>query len=365
MKKFSKIIVWAMLSIMMQCAGLLYLDKVIFKESSEFTIEKVDIITKSVEANVSIPTNAEKIEVSFDGKFITYYEDGKFMLVDTKTSAITEILADTEILFTGWIPTANSIMVAEKVTNKSEGTVVNIKTYNAKNKNENLIKIVDSSNNEVPVCKYQSGMEVDNIVSSVQTGTKYVSVSRNGNSSTIYRIDMNDKIGQLDNKVTELGSIKAFLSTDILIYEDSLNNSFYRYTAGSRKKISFDNANNLVILGAISVDRIYTIYMGELSEDKIVKIIYGEDGTATSTWKTEILEKPKDIKDITITNKNQILVNDSREGKVKNITTGDTVTYDGTFITVNDKVVCSSDNGKIYLKSVTDVDKKQEVTSKK
>ncbi|HEY5524356.1 MAG TPA: hypothetical protein VIK26_03350, partial [Clostridium sp.] len=124
MKKINKIIVWAMLSIMMQCAGLLYLDKVIFKESSKFTAEKVEISTKSVEANVSIPTNAERVEVDFDGKFITYYVDGKFMLVNTKTSEITEILANTEILFTGWIPTKNIIMVAEKVTSKSKGTVV-------------------------------------------------------------------------------------------------------------------------------------------------------------------------------------------------------------------------------------------------
>ena len=122
------------------------------------------------------------------------------------------------------------------------------------------------------------------------------SVSRNGNSSTIYRIDIeNDDIEQLDNKVPALGSIKAFSSKDVLIYEDSLNKSFYRYTNGSRKKLAFDNANNLVILGASSDNM---IYMGELSGDKVVKIIYGADETSPSTWKTETLEKPKDIKDI-------------------------------------------------------------------
>lgn len=362
MKRFNKIIIWAMLSIMMQCAGLLYLDKVLFKESSEFTAQKVEMTIKSVEANVSIPSNAERIEVSFDGKFITYYEDGKLMLVNTKTSETIQILANTEILFTGWIPTKNKIMVAEKVKNKSEGTVVKIKTYDANNNTEMPIETVDSNDKAVPVCSYQSGMEVDNIVSSVNTGTTYVSISRNGNSSTIYRININNKIQQLENKVPALGSIKAFLSEDILIYEDSLNKSFYRYTAGSRKKLSFDNANNLVVLGASS-DKM--IYMGELSGDKVVKIIYGADGTNTSTWKTETLEKPRDIKDIDITNKNQILVNDSLDGKVKNITTGENITYQGSFITVNDKVVCSSDNGKVYLKSVLDVDKVKEITTKK
>lgn len=349
MKKINKIIVWAMLSIMMQCAGLLYIDKVLLKHSSEFTAETVEITTKKVEANVSIPANAEKVEVSFDGRFISYYEEEKFMLVNIKTSEITEILADKEILFTTWVPNANMIILAEKLSGK-----VNIKTYNVKTKIENPIG---------DICSYKKGMEINNIVISVGTGTKYVCVSSGGNNSTIYRIGIeNSDINDLDYKVPTLGTITAFSHKDVLLYEDSLNKSFYRYTNGSRKKLNFDNANNLVILG---VTRDNMIYMGEFSGDKIVKIIYGLDETSPATWKTETLLKSKDIKDIFINNKSQILVNDSLEGKVKNVTTGDNVTYQGTFISVNDKVICSSDNGKIYLKSVTDVDVKQETTTKK
>lgn len=349
MKKFNKIIVWAMLSIMMQCAGLLYLDKVLFKHSSEFNVEKVEITTKNAEANVSIPTNAEKIEVSFDGRFITYYVDNKFMLVNIKTSEITEILNNKEILFTGWVPNNNVVIVAEKLSGK-----VNINTYNVKNGIENPIG---------DICAYKKGMEISDIVVSAKTGSKYVCIRSGGDSSKIYRIGVeNDDMKALNNSVPTLGSITALPLKDVLVYEDSSNNSFYRYFNGSRKKISFANANNLVILGASSDNM---IYMGELSGDKVVKIIYGADETSPATWKTETLEKPKDIKDIYINNKNQILVNDSLEGKVKNITTGDTISYEKTFITVNDKVVCSSDNGKIYLKSVTDVDKKQAITSKK
>ncbi|PRR81304.1 dipeptidyl-peptidase IV [Clostridium vincentii] len=347
MKKINKIIVWAMLSIMMQCAGLLYLDKVFFKESSEFTVEKVEITTKNTEANVSIPTNAEKVEVSFDGRFITYYLDDKFMLVNIKTSEITEILADKEILFTGWVPNNNVIIIAEELYGK-----VNINTYNVKNEVENPIGDVAS---------YKNGTEVSDIVVSAKTGSKYVCISSGGDSSTIYRIGIeNDDMKALYNRVTTLGSITALPLKDVLIYEDSYYNNFYRYANGSREKIDFANANNLVILGAGSDNM---IYMGELSGDKVVKIIYGVDETDSSTWKTETLEEAKDIKDITINSKNEILINDNLKGIVKNITTGNTITYEGTFMTVNDKVVCYSDNGKIYLKSVTDVDKK--VTTKK
>jgi len=345
MKRFNKIIIWAMLSVMMQCAGLVYIDKVFLKHSSEFTAEKVEITTKNVEANVSIPTNAEKVEVSFDGKFITYYVDNKCMLVNIKTSEIKEILTETEILSTAWAPNTNSIIVAEKLSGE-----VNIKTYNAKTGVETIIG---------DICPYKKGLEISNIVVSAKTQTQYVCVSNGGNSATIYRlgIEANDPNERkpLDNKVPTLGSIKAFPLKDVLIYEDSLNNVFYRFTKGSRKKLDFANANNLVILGATSDDM---IYMGELSGDKVVKITYGKDETSPATWKTEILEKSKDIKDIYINTNSQILVNDSLEGKIKNITTGDTITYEGKLISVNEKVICSSKDGKIYLKGVTDVDKK-------
>ena len=48
MKKFTRIIIWAMLSIMMQAAGLIYLDKVLFTDASTFEIVKHEPDRKSV-----------------------------------------------------------------------------------------------------------------------------------------------------------------------------------------------------------------------------------------------------------------------------------------------------------------------------
>jgi hypothetical protein len=321
----------------MQCAVFLYLDKVLLKESSDFTAEKVDITVKSVDTDVTIPTNAEKVQVSYNGRYITYFVDNKLMLINTKTAEVTQILANTEILDTEWVPNNNIILVVENLSNKTH-----VKTYNASNGVEQPVREIGT---------YQKSMQVNALISS---STEYICVNK-GKSSKIYRVDINNDMKTLDENIPTLGSAKVFWDEDVLLYGDSLNKNFYRYTNGKSTKLNFQNANNLVILSAVN----NKIYMGELSGDKIVKIIYGEDQTETSTWKTEILEKPKDIKDICINDKSEILVNDNLKGNVKNITTGDTITYEGKFISINDKVICSSDNGKIYLKSVTDVDKKQ------
>ncbi|MBD7910607.1 MULTISPECIES: hypothetical protein [Clostridium] len=337
MKRFIKLFICAMLSIIIQCGVLLYLDKVLLKESSEFTSEKVDITVKSVDTDVSIPTNAEKIQVSFNGRYITYFIDNKLMIINTKTAEVKQILANTEILDTEWVPNNNIMLVVENLSGK-----LNVKTYNASNGVEQPVKEISN---------YQKSMQVNAFISS---STEYISVNR-GKSTDIYRIDINNDMKVLDEDVSVLGSAKVFWDEDVFIYGDALNKNFYRYTNGKNTKLNLGNTSNLVLLAATNSK----MYMGELSGEKIVKIIYGDDQTNISTWKTEILEKPKDIKDIYIDDKSEILVNDNLQGKVKNITTGDTITYEGKFISVNDKVVCSSDNGKIYLKSTKDVDKKQ------
>ena len=66
------------------------------------------------------------------------------------------------------------------------------------------------------------------------------------------------------------------------------------------------------------------------------------------------LEKSKPAKDIYINDKGEILINDSLEGKITNLTTSEVVSYEGKFVSVNNRVVCTSDNGKIYIKSLNE-----------
>lgn len=343
MKKIVKIVICALLSIIIQCAALLYLDRVLLKESTEFTIENVDVAVKSVDADVAIPANAQKVQISYNGRYITYFEDNKLMLINTKTAQVTQILEKTEILDIEWVPNNNIISVVEKQDDR-----VNLITYNPNNGRSQAVG---------DICTYEKNMEVSSVLSS---STHYICINKK-NDSSIYRVDINDEKTKLDEDISKLGSCKVFWSKDIFFYEDLENKKFYRYTKGASTKLNFKNPEKLVILKAAG----NMLYMGEYSENKISKIIYGEDQTDPSTWKTETLEKPEDINDIYINENNEIFINDNTQRKVKNFTTKDNITYDGRFISINDRVICSSDNGKVYLKSVKDVDKTQEITKPK
>ena len=82
MKNVKKIIVWAMLSIMLQVAGLLFLDQVIFKESYDIDIQaeeiKSEVVEKNRDIDYDIPYDAKDIKVSD----IMYVLEGPIEIAD-------------------------------------------------------------------------------------------------------------------------------------------------------------------------------------------------------------------------------------------------------------------------------------------
>lgn len=345
MKTFCKVIVWALLSVIMQAAGLIYLEKVYFKETTDVKIQEVQQVVESKDLNISIPSHAEKIEASFDAKYISYYDQNKLMVVNTTTSVVKEVVTNdgTEILFSGWIPKQNILIIAEKKHNSDGDSHINLVSYNVKN---------DVKNQITEICPYSDGMEVDKIVSSIKTGVTYISVSRDGFNSQLYRVEINNNLSAV-TKVPSMGDMMAYQHKDILVYEDSLNQEFYKYTNEKKSKINTGTYKNLTLLG-VTNDNL--LMFGILNNDKITNIVYGTLDTDIGTWTNLTLEKPKEKKDIFVNSNNEILINDNLTGKVHNLTTNKNISYEGKFIKLTEKAICSLSEGKVYLKSLEDID---------
>ena len=350
MKVLKRIITWAMLSIMMQLAGLTFLDQVVFTHSSEFE-EKEIKPTQKQDVKIKLPTSAEDISTSYNGKYLKYIDDDKLMVIATRSSETKEVKVDegAEILFSKWMPRDNYIIIAEKVNISSTDSVIKIIGYNPRNSSVTNI-ISDSSE----LCTYQNGMKIDDIVSST-SGTKYIGVSRDGFNSQIYRVDINDNLRALPLKIPSIGTIKVFPHKDEVIYEDNLNKIFYSYTNSENSEL---NINDVSYISLLSLDENDNMYVGEMEGDKISKIIYGTLDSSMDNWDVIELEKYKNPRDIYITTKGDVFVNDNLTGKVTNLHNGDTITYEGMFIEMTDRVIITSSNGTIFMKSVTDIDKK-------
>nr|WP_307897185.1 hypothetical protein [Clostridium botulinum] len=86
MKVVKKIILWVMISLTLQFAGLFYIDKY-FLASGGTKIKAKKITntgTENKDYDVNIPENVEELDVSFNGKYISYFKDNKLNVINTK-----------------------------------------------------------------------------------------------------------------------------------------------------------------------------------------------------------------------------------------------------------------------------------------
>lgn len=343
MKRFKKIILWSLFAIILQSSVLLYLDQVMFKNSSNFSIKEDEGNAEITDYEAEIPENAENIQSSYNGQYISYLVDDKFYLLDSKSKKAAEIITDSEdrtILNVKWLPDRNRIVIVEKIKNSKNKDVVNLINYDAKTGTEKQIK---------EICNYQNGMKVDDIATTTLAGVSYVGISNNNGNATIYRIDINEDMKKVSTNVTSVGGMEICPLKDNLIYEDNSKKKFYSYSNSKIKKLNVDATKKYEILALDSNDK---VYMGDITDDKVTKIIYGTLDTSISKWEVKKLDNPVEYTGIHVNGKNEVMVNNSEKKQVTNLTTGNSVSYTGTLVGITDGVICSKNGKKVYIKKL-------------
>lgn len=334
MKVFKKVIAWAILSIVLQVGVLYFLNNVVFKHTSEFKSNILDLKkdnTKDIKATIS--KTAQNINISYNGKYLSYKEDDNLFLQDTKTGKSTQVTTNDKgtILYYDWLPERDILVIAEKFE-KDGKPKIQIVTYNAINSTETLVK---------EMCSYTDNMKVKKISASIFTGVYYVDIDKGGAKDTVYRIDRNNDMQEVDLKTYILGNIQVIPHADRLIYADKIKGTFY--VTAPNKQLNFNSNKKLELLG---IDRNDVIYMGELNGDKITSITYGKVDEDISNWKKVTLDSVVNSNDIYFNNNSEILINDNLKGSVKNLTTGNEVEYEGKLIQIKDDFIATMDNSE-------------------
>lgn len=332
MKLLKRITIWIAISLTIQSLGLLYLDKKIFANTNTFKAVKVEEEPKNKDIEITLPEGKD-FSVSFDGKFISYFENGQVNLINTKTGEAIKVEneADSEVSNYEWLSDRNRLLLVEKKKQSSTKSKLTIYYYDASKKEKGKMKELDN---------VAESAKVDKIKASTLTNVTYIKVNEKGVKSSIYRIDINHDITRPNLMSSAVSNMDVFPRDDIFVYEDSINGSIY--TTKSNKKLAFNEKITL-----LKVDSEDIVYVGSLSGDKISKITYGKLSDETSKWKTTTLKEPIDKKDIHITRKGEILVNDNLNGIVTNLTTSKETSYKGNLLCVYDTGIASVSQGKL------------------
>lgn len=336
MKNLKRIVTWSILALVLQScvffvANAYYKKTLLNTKVKEVKVEKTKEVEKDIPIN--IPTTSKEIEVSFDGKYVAYYNDSILNVISTYTGEIKTVNAekDSQQIYYKWLPDVNSMILCERsLVNK---TTVSIFNYNADNDKKQIS--TDSNNNDTKFRLYSSKNTIGDIEMSPMMQTFYIKVMKNSLQSDILNNDVNGNIlSVFTNK--NIGNINTFNLNSNLIYEDTLNNvvkvSNIGWSSGKIKACLFntDNEDN--------------IYIGVLKNNKVEKIMYGTTEKVLSKWTSIPLNVPVDKKNIIVTKSGVIYINNILGGNVTNQVTKNKIDYSGKLLLINDKKIISLDN---------------------
>jgi hypothetical protein len=317
------------------------LSNFVFIDSSEFNSKKIEIkkdLTKDI--NASIPSGADNIDLSYEGKYLTYSSDKILYIEDTKTGKASEVKTENNevIMYYKWLDNRDILAIVEKVK-KNGSEKIQLITYNATNSSKTFVK---------EICKYEKNIEVKNITASILTGVYYIDINKDSLKSIVYRIDRNEALKKVDINAEVLVNMQIMQHEDRLVYQDKITGKVF--VTSPNKQLTFSSNKKLTLLG---IDRNDVVYMGELNGDKISSIVYGKVNTNTSNWKRATIDLPVSRNEFYFNNESEILINDKLKESIKNLTTGNEVEYDGKLIQIKEDFIATIDSsGKLVYKNL-------------
>ena len=336
MKWMKRISIWIAVSLSVQFLGLFYVDHYFLATDSKVVMKKVDEnkSEKVKKIDITVPANVENILVSYDAKYLSYYENEKLNIVNCKDGSIKNIEVEegTKISFYEWLPDRNRMLLVEK---KSYDESSNLVLYYYDVSKGEKVKIKDLAWGDTK-------SEVEDIQLSTLTGVTYVKVLNRGERSSIYRIDRMGNMTKIDTIPNFVSNIALVRHEDKLVYEGLVYNTIY--ATSHDEPISVKGVEKLTLIGTDGDDN---VYLGELKNNLVSKIYYGKTSENTETWRVFDLQMPSEKKDLFVSSVGKVYQNDALRGVIKEINSGTQTSYEGKLLQLYTKGIVSLVNNKI------------------
>ena len=330
-----RISIWIVVSLSLQCLGLFYIDHYFLANDSKAVSKKVvknaSINPKNID--ITVPTDATKISVSYDAKYLSYYEDDKLVIVNCSTGKTKNIKSEDgcNVSFASWVPGRNRMVFVEKESDDESSNLILYSYDVVKGEKIKIKKLEWSDANTV----------VEDIQTAPLTGVTCIKVSNSNKKTSIYRSDrMNETTKKIDTIPKLVGNIALIHHEDKLVYEGSVYNKIY--VTGQSDAISVGGVDKLTLVGADNDDN---IYLAEMKDNLISKIFHGKTSQKTSTWKDIKLQTPCDKENLFISTNGKIYQNDPLQESIKDMNSGTQTSYKGKLVQLyNNGVVSLLDN---------------------
>lgn len=338
MKYFKRILIWCSISLFLQIAALFYANNYLLTGNTSIKSKK---ITKTdnknfIKEKIEVPEQASDFQVSYNGRYISYMENGKLVIIDSRDGKEKKFDEDVNILCYKWLPDRNRMLIAQRVIKNGEEKV-GLSYYDAKKEEEEDPKVITYMDRRT---------KVEDIIVSTLNNVIYLKVLRGGNRTNIYRIDIMKEISKVETRDHFVGKISIIPHEDKLVYEGLINKTIN--ITHSREKLIPNGFVDYSKFKLIGVDRNDRVYIAQVFDDS-VKAVYSTNlEEDKGVWKKyNIKEQDTTIQDIFLTYDGKLYLNNNLKGIVTNLETGKETTYNGIFKGIYSRGIVSSNDGYI------------------
>ena len=340
MKLIRTILLWSLLAIALQMIGYYYLDHFYLTAETNYQEVKVDNDERGDlnQAQVKIPLEAEKISLSSDGKYVAYYENRVMKVVNTENGSFNYIVLEGELAYYKWLPDRDIMIIAEKYLGEQEISL-RFLSYDAQKDRES--KLLDDSGEILKITLPDAQAGIDKITLSPLTHIMYVKVISNNQRSNIYSINVMNQLKRITTASDKIGNILITPHGTRLIYEEL---SSEKIMVSRSDTLEIGEGVRLCLVAADDEDR---VYLGQLEDNQVTQIFYGNLDTPSHLWKSLDLPRPVAKEAIQVTKDGQVYLNDSLKGLVVNALSGKETVYQGQFLQTYDDGIASLVNGKL------------------
>lgn len=342
MRAVKRLILWTLMPIILELAGFIYFNNFYLNDETSFNTKKVQLVSKDYnKINADIPDDAKYIRVSYNGNYISYYENGVINVVDTSDNSKKEISFDDGSTFSAykWLPDRDIMLIAKKY-NDSGTSYMKFESYNAKK--DEKITLSDQDNKQVKIDLINSEYDVQHITLSTATNVTYIQIGKADGRSRIYRINVMAQMERTRYNDCMLGNIAVINKKDKLVYEDRTHNRIR--VIGMKNPIATGENATHYLLDTDDEDR---IYIGNGGNNKVNKIFVVKLNTPRSQWKTIKLKRSVRKSDIYISRAGKIYVNNIADNTVIELESGKEIHYKGKLVKMYDCGVLSKSDGKL------------------
>ena len=335
MRAFKNLIIWAMISLIIQMAGLFYLNNFLLASNNVVKSKKiVNSQNNKPDAEVKIPNEAKDINVSYDAKYVAYYANEKLYVVNNQTGKTDNVSFNdgAKVSFYKWLPDRNRMLIAEKNSGN-----ISLSYYDVDKAQKDSISKITMADSESEVVDIEAA-PLPNVI--------YIKVATSSNRNNIYWINIMKDKKKIETISSNIGKIAVLPHDDKMVYESVTYGKVY--VTGLVNSLTFTGSDKTCLLGVDSEDQ---VYIGNVNGDgKVTQIHYGTLKQNTSSWQTANLTSPVSKKDLFVAGNGKVYINDNLKATFTELKTGKVTNYKGIFLELYNNGIASINEG-VFVKT--------------